>query len=304
MKKTKSTKLKISEELSNLIEHSTAAPAVLVNKLVTDHLKKAFDKRAAELLRRRASLIKTIVKEVCESGITARLWRGGCTVTLHAGTASDVGRRSRISAHPELEALYKGMSVTAPKTVQDGVMRTIAMKALHTGPAFLYLARLSSYYDTTEQRETLAGLMAAQADIGDKAFIYGTDSYTLTVDGKKQAKRVDPAEDEDEDEDFYEDEDLNSTLTIGLEALSPNLSQKLKQLVADEAALMQGMLSDMLLVAGQAGRPRNMMALLNKLPDLLDHPHLKEMLGYDENPQADRIATLASVMSGEALLSL
>ncbi|MNV75163.1 hypothetical protein D3C71_1684350 [compost metagenome] len=94
-----------------------------------------------------------------------------------------------------------------------------------------------------------------------------------------------------------------TNISITVRCLNPTLAKKLDAVAQAERALVDQMAADIKLLMNRVGKPRNLEALIKKVPDLLEHKRIKEMLGYTLNPQSERINQVSRAMSGEAMMA-
>jgi len=279
-KKTKATKPRsiIPDEILEMAKASKTRPAVLVMRLITDMLEQRYGKRAKMLFKLRIQLMKDLAKAVKSDRILGDLYKKGLSLDMKLYGMDDTP-----NALPEaVTAVVKAMDNSAPRSERGGMSRAITLRQLKTEATFMYammpIHKNASW--TTTSREKLKELGMPSVNAG----VYGLYSSSIKYEAEKR-------------ESLYQSADLEVKYFL------PALYGKFAELVSQESKLIREMSSDMKLVAESAGRLSSIETLLKKMPAMLERDDLKEMLGFDINPQTDRIAVVAKAMSGEIFLN-
>lgn len=294
---SKKARVTINDELQSLIDNSKTTPAVLVAKLITDMLSSKYDKQADTLMKRRAALIKKIVEKVKNDVGPGRLghyWDHGAEITIQFGVPVALSKSS-ISQVSPLNDYFRSLDNCAPLSASSGMARIMNISMFKKGPALGWAASMlfnDAYSDSGIGQKTRS--FREQYGITKQGFLYGVEGYRLVLKNKEPVLRVIKGET------TYEE---GGTVSTFLKNVDFTLFEKLQELSNEEAKMATAMYADMSLLAIQTAKIRGLARLLRKMPDMLEHPDLKMLLGFNVNPQAERVAYITRTLSGDAFLN-
>lgn len=276
---SKAKKVVISDELQSLINTSKASPAALVTRLFTDMLHRKYEAKAEQLYVQRSVLLSEILDCPARSRMVSELYKLGAEVNIV------IGYEKFSSAYfsqnsGSLYNQFMQMSTNYPKRSYQGMQRIVSLSAYKTCKAFRLLmlgvdrptptSRTEAY---DKALDSLGGMSVTHASVG----LYRSNLVVRPI-GYVYGK---------------------PSVTILLADLDKGLADKMNKLTDQEESLVRNMVSDCNLVIGNTTKLRDLTSLVKRLPDVLDHPDLKQMLGFDINPQADRIKRFSRVMGGD-----
>lgn len=295
--KKNSKRVTINDELQSLIDNSKTTPAVLVAKLITDMLASKYDKRVDELMKRRAALLAKIKEKIQHDVGPGRLghyWDHGAEITVQFGIPCTL-QKSSIGSYNDLNEFFKSLDSCAPLQASAGMHRLLSITMFKRGPALKWAAAMlfnDSYQDSGIGGDNKE--FRNSYGVSKQEFLFGVEDYKLTLKNKEPVARVLHGEK------TYE---LGGSVGTFLKNVDLTLFEKLETLSLMEASMATEMFSDMVLLAKQTAKVRGLTRLLRKMPDMLEHPELKTLLGFKVNPQAERIAFVTRSMSGDALVN-
>lgn len=281
------SKVVIPEEIQALAKNCKTRPNVIVVKLISDAISREYDDRVRNLLGERRNLLKDIYQELSQNPMTRGLADSGALFSVETGMLNGSFNAS-FSRHGGLLTLFKSVDVGAPRSGRAGLLRMQFFNVIKKGPAWGLLAELLIEGTSTSQPDNLVYKWLNEDSSG-------MDYLELRAGrGATQLKhRPNP----DQKGSYF-----SSGTLVRLETLNKNLYDRLHLLSKVENLMIMEMYKDIYLILRGADKVKNVEALIRKVPVLLEHPELKAMLGYDINPQADRIATLSKILSGQSLL--
>ena len=282
--------LQFSPEVQSLLDNSQTHPIVLVLKLAMDNLKRRYDDEAQELLLRRQILVADLENFVTLPNVTGGIslypfWQVGADITITTSFSSPIQYGSAGSQH-DISEMFKALDLYAPRSAKGGFNRVMALGIYDKGPAFNLVAHCLFGNESGTAGENLQSMLPPGME--SKAMRFAGSNNSIKYTNPKPT--VSPGQTK------------GGLVQTCLENLSPSLAKKFEELGKDEDKLLKRMYSDLRLLATRAPKVRSLATLLRKMPDLLDHPELKLLLGYDTNPLTDRVKSVCSVLTGEALL--
>lgn len=281
--------LKFSPEVTSLLENSNTHPAVLMLKLATDNLTRRYDAEALVLRGQREKLMEKVMALITEPeanpGLHA-LYKLGAEVTFKVDYSLPAQNTS-FGSHLQLAEMFKSLDVYAPKSISGGFNRLMGLDIYTKGPA-LSLVASHLLQNTNNVRDSL------------KTMLEGTTLTTNRMrfgccDNEIKVKFPEP--------ELPEGKVKGGWMQIYLENLDLGLAQELEALGKKEVELLNRMLSDLRLLATKSTKARSLETVIRRIPDLLEHPDLKLLLGYNINPQEERIQMVASALTGAAFLN-
>lgn len=296
---SKKTRVTLNDELQSLVDNSRTSPAVLIAKLITDMVSKKYDKRAEELMKRRVALIAKIREKVQHDvgpGRLSHYWDHGAEIHLNLGITAPLTRASH-TYYSVLTDYFKSLDNSAPRNAAAGMARILNISMFKKGPALLWVSGLlfhETYNDSQMTKKVRAWRESFDPALTKSGFLYGLHEGKLTLTNPNPVLR------KLHGEVTYEE---GGSVVTYLKNLDLTLFEKLETLGMVEAALAKSMYDDIALLAVQTAKVRSLEKLLKKMPDMLEHPDLKMLLGFNVNPQAERIEFVTRTMSGDAILN-
>lgn len=280
-----------SDEVQSLINNSNTHPSVLVAKLLTDAWARKYDDKASDLLRRREILSKELTNAVMFATAGPKLsffWNSGAAITVQFGRPCPYS--PCLGSNDKATEFFKSLSSYSPRQTYDGLHRLLSLKIFNTGPAAYLWAHVQHQYDSdTEFRQQLTSYRKPW-NLSREQMTFGLGGTTLSFQNKEPQV---PAG-------YVQGGLVHVDLrNIGDEGLADTFYA----LCEEEATLLREMMKDANLLADRAFKVRSLEKAIKKIPDVLEHPDFKLLLGYDVNPQQDRIDFVNRTLTGEALLN-
>lgn len=294
---SKKLRVTLNDELQSLVDNSKTTPAVLIAKLVTDMLAHKYDKRVDDLMKRRTTLMSKINQKIMNDVGPGRLghyWDQGAAITVDFGIPSTF-QRAACGNYAVLLDYFKSLDNCAPLSAASGMARIMNISMFKQGPAIKWAASLlfqDAYADSALGKHTKAFLTEHGLSKGE--FVFGLAGNKISLTNPKPTPRVLHGAT------TYE---TGGSLNTFLKNVDLTLFEKMETLALMEAALAKSLYDDIILLAQQTSKIRNLGRLLRKMPDMLEHPELKTLLGFNVNPQAERVAFITNTLSGAALLT-
>lgn len=297
-KKTKKAApaLKFSPEVQSLLDNSTTHPMVLVLKLAMDNLKRRYDAEAEVLLERREKLMcelyQLLIRPNPFGGTSLhQFWYQGADITIYSGFNNTVQYGATASQN-DIAEMFKALDVHAPRSPKGGFNRVMGLKIYDKGPAFNLVAHCLFGGDSSgDAYKNLKSMLpkAGQPDgLSPETMRFGSTNSSVKFTNGQAVVRGGTTK--------------GGSVTVYLDNLSPSLRLDLEELGKAENELVKRMYSDLRLLATRSAKIRSLDKIMRKMPDLIEHPELKLLLGYKVNPLKERVKAVTSVLTGEALL--
>lgn len=288
---SRQARVTFNDQQKSLIDNSNTHPAVLVGKLLTDAWARDYDGEARVLLMRRHTLLKRLQGMVHNGGHPTHLnyyWDQGARINLTVDflPAQYLG----IARVAQVEEFFKSLDSSAPRSAADGMWRLNALSIFSTGAAAYLFSHVmfSDSYESSTFNKQLAEYRKAYG-MHKSDMLFGLKHNGILFENAEPRPRT--------------NSDVGGTLSLSLKNVDSQIYSDLKALAEDEAALLTKMYKDATILATQAFRIRGLEKIIKKIPDVLEHPDFKLLLGYDVNPQQERIDFINRTLTGEALLN-
>lgn len=288
---SRQARVTFNDEQQSLIDNSNTHPAVLVAKLLTDAWAREYDVAARVLMERRHALLKRLQGMVHNGGHPTHLnyyWDQGAKINLTVDfvPAQYLG----ITSVTQVEEFFKSLDSSAPRRAADGMWRLNALSIFSTGAAaylFSHVMFADSYESSTFGKQLAEYRKHYGMEKND--MLFGLKHTGIVFENAEPRPRMNSV--------------VGGSLSLPLKNVDSLIYSDLKALAEDEAALVTKMYKDATILSAQAFRIRALDKIIKKIPDVLEHPDFKLLLGYDVNPQQERVDFINRTLTGEALLN-